>query len=152
MNVVRFPASILVAVALIVCTLGCGGGERDPDVVPASGSVTLDGNAIEGVTVTFIPQSGGNRSGYGMTDAEGRFEAKLGTDLAGLPPGKYRVLFQKLVLPDGSPMPRDAMAADVDARNMLPEIYSSSGESPIMVTVGEGGNQEMKLELQSRMR
>lgn len=152
MNVVKFPAAVSAAVALFVITPGCGGGPADPDVVPASGTVTLDGNAIEGVSVTFVPETGGTKSGYAITDAEGRFEAKMREGLSGLPAGEYRVLFQKLVLPDGSPVPPDAMAADVDARNMLPETYNSPAETPIGVTIGEGGNQDMKFELQSRSR
>ncbi|MHB8903343.1 MAG: hypothetical protein ACYC6Y_31660, partial [Thermoguttaceae bacterium] len=49
--------------ALVICTLllpvlvGCPGGTDAnlPDLVPVTGTVTVDGAPVSGVTVTFIP-------------------------------------------------------------------------------------------------
>ena len=52
----------------IVC-LGCSDGVK---VVPAQGTVTLDGKPLDKLMVEFWPESEGFRS-FGETDADGKF-------------------------------------------------------------------------------
>lgn len=140
------------ASVLFVFSSGCGGGSA-VDTVPASGIVTLDGEPIEGVTVTFMPQTGGaDKIGYAVTDSQGHFDVATRGGMPGLAVGSYRVLFQKLTMPDGSPIPADVMAADVDARNALPAIYSDSDQAAMTAEIPEGGTSELKFELVSRPR
>jgi len=67
---------------------GCSGG----GTVPVSGRVTLDGEGLEHVAVTFTPLAGGTASS-GTTDAEGRFTLKSISESAspGAVVGKHRV-------------------------------------------------------------
>ena len=60
----------LVSCALLAVTLaGCPTGGREvPDLVPVSGTVTLDGEPLAGASLMF----GG--VAYGDTDASGRYE------------------------------------------------------------------------------
>ena len=72
---------------------GCGRG----GAVPVSGRVTLNGQPLANVHVSFQPIAAGkdhNPGGgsYGITDADGRFTLRLvETDVAGAVAGKHRV-------------------------------------------------------------
>lgn len=145
-------AASLVIAALVGST-GCGGGGTTVSTVPASGTVTLDGAPVDGARLTFMPNTGGpDKIGYAVTDAQGQFEATTRGGAPGLAVGSYRVLVEKLALPDGSPIPPDAMAADVGAKNILPPLYANSDESPLSAAIADGGTSELKLELASRPR
>ena len=73
---------------------GCGGNALG--TVQVSGTVTLDGEPAEGVTVAFVP-NGEGREAYGMTNAQGRFVLTVpGTEAgSGAVPGEYSVTFTK---------------------------------------------------------
>jgi hypothetical protein len=134
----------------VICLAGCGGStESLLDIFPVNGTVTVDGEAKQGVTVFFDPQQGTKGTGGGgVSDASGNFTV-LYRDREGLPEGTYKVLFSHLVQPDGSPVPKDAMAADVGAVNSLPEKYSDSAKSPITATVTKE-NEPLKFELKTK--
>jgi hypothetical protein len=68
--------SILLVSALAV---GCGGQFQ---VVPVSGTVTLDGKPLEDATVTFTPVKGGEDSpiSTGRTDKNGKYNLSVVAD------------------------------------------------------------------------
>lgn len=74
---------------LLLCPVGCGSG-----LVPVAGQVTLDGQPLEGATVTLLPEDPAGTPGFGFTDANGRFEGRTGND-AGMRPGRYTVVVIK---------------------------------------------------------
>ena len=130
------------AVVLVAAFVGCQA--PPPNTIPVTGIVTLDGAPCADALVTFIPQgeTKGN-GGAGYTDAEGKFIARLhdgqsGKGPPGLLPGKYKVLINKSVNPDGSPAVRDPNVAPIDstARESLPAIYSDYEQSKLQVEVG----------------
>lgn len=142
----------LLSLGLMITAIGCGGGGTNPGIVPAKGIVTLDGAAANGVTVTFVPQEGvSGRGGIATTDAEGRFSARSGHD-EGILPGEYRVVFEQNVLADGTPVPPDVALVEVDAKNLLPEIYADPVRSPIVVTVESSGSENLVFDLLSKPR
>ncbi len=59
-----------VSLVLIYSVIGCGGGSNGVKSVDVSGTVSLDGEPLEGVDVYF---SSGKVGGYGTTDAEGKY-------------------------------------------------------------------------------
>jgi len=90
--VVRAFASI--AMVFLVSTIsGCGDG---PSLVPARGIVTLDGQPLEGATVSFVPVPGNpvSTAGTDATGPQGNF-TMTHNGRAGLAPGKYKVLVSK---------------------------------------------------------
>jgi hypothetical protein len=94
---------------IFTCCAGCGSGGG----VDVSGIVTLDGQPLPGVHLTFDqPELPPNKNiGYvGQTDAEGRYTLRpIMGDGSGVPPGKYRVSLTTAVAdPSAPPPPRPA--------------------------------------------
>lgn len=147
MNRTRF--SLLASLAAL---LGCSGGDREVlDVFPVTGTVRLDGQAIGGVSIVLVPQGDARgRGGHAVSDEAGNFSLVSEGNRKGVPAGTYRVLFSKLTMPDGSPLPRDVMAADVGAENILPARYNDPEQTPIEVTVTAGENAPLQFDLQSK--
>lgn len=82
----------VVTAILTASTLaGCGSG--GPDLVPVSGTVTLEGKPIGGAHVTFAPKPGGDEGTHGgdITGASGYYNAMSG-GRAGIAPGHYTVV------------------------------------------------------------
>lgn len=71
--------------ALVLCcgtvaftVVGCGGNPGgNVDLVQAGGTITLNGKALEGATVSFIPEKGPLASG--VTNKDGKFTLATGT-------------------------------------------------------------------------
>ena len=61
------------------CLAGCGGADDGFAYQPVSGVVTVDGEPVAGLTVSFAPQTAALESGrpsVATTDEEGRYVAK----------------------------------------------------------------------------
>jgi len=131
------------SIAALGLLIGCGGGAK-PDVIPSlepvGGKVTLDGNPVDGISVTFFPGEGnkGNPS-TGSTDASGKYTLQHRSGKEGVPAGDYVVLFSKLTQPDGTPIPKDKTAADVGAVEKIPDQYRQLDNRANAVVVPKGG-------------
>jgi hypothetical protein len=126
----------------LLMVAGCPGTGGDlPDVVPVSGTVTLDGEPVSGVMVTFSPGDT-TRGGIctGITDESGRYELKDGQQHVGAPPGQYAVTCSKFVMPDGSLFTSDGSISPMEAgaKELFPQ-YSQEGGSELTATVPAGG-------------
>lgn len=82
---------LLLIVASCVTLAGCGGST----VHSVSGTVTLDGNPIEGLLVAFAP-TGEGISGAGRTNASGNYTI-TSIEGNGLPAGMYRVSIDEII-------------------------------------------------------
>lgn len=85
---------VLIPVAATIC-IGCGGNPGLEGLVDVSGSVTYQGNPVEGATVSFNPTSGA-RAASGRTDANGRFDLTSLNPGDGAIPGNYKVSISKV--------------------------------------------------------
>lgn len=99
--------------------VGCGSGPA-----PVSGVVTLDGQPVEGVSVSFTPAAGdgdGIGGSYGKTDAQGKYALKtvIG-DRAGAAPGKHKV-----VISLSKPDPKNPEGAE---KNLIPAKYNTKSD------------------------
>jgi hypothetical protein len=79
----------LLLVAGFLGMIGCGASLK-----PVEGVVTLDGKAVEGATVVFIAEDGSGNTTSGLTDANGKFTLRAGTQ-KGVLAGNYKVLITK---------------------------------------------------------
>jgi len=141
---------------------GCGGNSLGTAHV--SGTVTLDGNPISGVTVSFAPTGTDGREAYGITDTGGRFVLTIpGADAgSGAIPGEYHVAFVKMSDPleglehlEGeefdAEMQRRFPRGLPPAKHLLPEKYASRTTTDIApVKVERGKRNNFTFELKSQ--
>ena len=133
--------SLLCSLSLLI---GCSsGGTR---VEHVTGTVTLDGEPVEGARIAFSPVSpdGENEGAFGRSDASGVY---LLTSWGGEPDrgamaGEYIVTVQKaevieLMPPDET---RSTYIETTAVRNLLPEIYLDRNTTPLRATVNRGRN------------
>ena len=129
----------LVFVFLIPQVLGCG-GPKGPLRVPVEGTVTIDGAPLTAAVVEYIPisQVAGN-GGHGRTDSSGWYEVTTWQGKEGLPPGDYKVVIEKRVMPDGSDFPfhADEWPRKDETRQILPGRFAGRKESELKATVTE---------------
>ncbi len=146
-----------IVVAAYACILtGCGG----TPLIPVSGKVTEGGSPLEGVAVTFVPNSGDTEIAVGVTDASGAYQLKTkGED--GAMPGDYKVTLAKYEggetdeagaggeladpyditdeYPDDFDEDAQNEEANKTATNALPPWYADGETSGLTATVAEGG-------------
>ncbi len=137
------PVESLSCAVIVFVMTGCGGGRDDalPDLVPVSGTITLDGRPASGVAVVFSP-SDSTVGGvcHATSDENGHYELTDGQGDQGAQAGKFRVSCSKWVLPDGSDFKSETESPmEVGARQLLPAKYSDEGSSRLTATVSAGG-------------
>ncbi|MEW4565464.1 carboxypeptidase-like regulatory domain-containing protein [Bremerella sp. JC770] len=125
---------------VLVClsTLGCSYGSGD-GIGSVTGTVTLDGEPLPQVMVTFSP-SNGERESYGVTSVSGQYQLRYTSRELGARTGEHQVRI--------SPMgvePREPVARAKDD-SVLPSHYY--GKDFLIRKVTPGNNQ-INLELTS---
>lgn len=142
---VLFAASIWV--------MGCGGKPAGPEVIPVSGTVTLDGKPLADARVTFYPQVPKVNPSIGMTNAEGKYQLSHGA-ARGAVPGSYKVIVEHYVMPDGKPFKQDQEGMDIEQMKMqgkvapgVPAQYSDVNQSPLKGEVTKGKTNVIDLAL-----
>lgn len=135
----------LVSLCLLALTslVGCGSGVKPeviPPLEPVSGKINLDGKPAAGVSVTFFPAANNSGNpGSGTTDDSGQYTIVYRNGAPGIAAGDYVVFCSKLTQPDGSPIPPDKTAADVQAVDAIPERYRQMENPTMTVSVPKGG-------------
>jgi Domain of unknown function (DUF6795) len=145
------PARLVGLTVLLSAAAGCD-GRRTP--VPVSGTVTLDGQPVEGATVTFhlVSDDKDGRLATGQTDRTGTFRLRTG-DEDGVRPGDYKVVIVKSVLagpkvkmPDFPDTPEGRNQREhflwkqfaddqLPYRNVLPDRYGDLKATPLTCKV-----------------
>lgn len=124
--------------------LGCG-PSTGPETIPAVGTITMVGEAVEGAVVVFspaTPSSDSQKASQGETDADGNFEIQTytgGEYKSGIAAGDYVVTVTKLELPKdmrGQP------------KHLLPKKYRSPSTTPLKASVSEGQETRFDFDLE----
>lgn len=155
-------------VLLVLASVISGCGQAGPKTVPVSGVVLLDGNPIEGASVTFMSNDG-NRVANGITDASGKYTLRtvFGSQLIdGAVPGGHKVGVAKTQSDGaGPPQPKDGetpqemvnrMAGSptntskVKETFLIPKKFNSPEYSGLTATVSESGANEIELKVTSK--
>jgi hypothetical protein len=153
--------------AAVVVFAGCGGGGSEVGATAVSGTVTLDGQPVEGANVAFAPKGEGGRAATGITDAEGKFTLTTLEAGDGAMPGSYGVTVTKksggsagFVDPrdQGGEMTPEQMKAVMEAaeggaqksKDELPAKYASADTSGLTADVSDSGGNDFTLELTSK--
>ncbi len=82
-------ANFILAACLFAFAVGCGSGGDTPPLGQVTGTVTLNGEPLDGATVEFQPDNG--RPSIGMTDAEGQYSLLFRADTPGALVGTHTV-------------------------------------------------------------
>ena len=161
-------SSVALCAALFIFLSGCG--DDGPATYPVSGKVTLDGTAVEGAVITFVP-AGSGAATAATSKADGTFTAKAQA-------GNYKLKVSKFDPLDGghspygdgggAPEPAKKMTQEEQiaameagygeadatpqgkeqkAKNNLPDKYNDIGTSGLTATVTSGGTNEVTLAL-----
>lgn len=121
--------SVLALFVLAASLTGCGGAQG---FTPVSGTVTLDGQPLEGASVSFQPTGAQTDAlgSYGKTDAQGKFTLKrVSDDAPGAVAGDHVVRITKSA-------PTDPTNDAEPVKQQVPGKYSEDG---VLFTVPEGG-------------
>ncbi len=153
----RFSATWLSGLLVTLIVAGCAGPAGDPNrpkTVPVSGTVTYNGDPVEGATVTFMTDSAEGKGAVGRTDASGHFTLMTFEPGDGAVPGNYKVTVTKTktegtlseeeankYLERGENPPAPAVT------DLLPEKYKSPETSGLTAEVTEGGENNFTFEL-----
>lgn len=136
--------AIIILTSMCLC-LGCGGDGR-PELVAIDGTLTLDGEPLDGALVAFIPDAANEiqRGSKGFSASGGKLV--VGTYAAddGLPIGKYKVTVIKEELKGD--VPEDFNMEDpsqnlkpVKSTIFTPLHYSNPEETDLVVEVTKDG-------------
>ena len=144
----RLPGRSVVAGVLCFSIVGCSGA--DFETVPVSGVVTLDGNPMADILVSFQPKGGVAEDStlgpgsFGITDENGRFQLNT-ADASGAPPGEQTVT---LVYKDSTldPKKRDPSGKEEQQELKLPP---KARDGSLTFTVPEGGTDQANFDFQS---
>jgi hypothetical protein len=73
---------------------GCSSSSRPP-TYPVTGTITLQGKAVAGAFITFVPTGDEGEAASAITDSEGKYELTTWEAGDGARPGEYRVKVSK---------------------------------------------------------
>lgn len=141
----------------LLLPIGCGGtddGNR-PARVKTSGTVTHNGELVEGATVLFSPAEGQGHAATGLTDADGRFQLTTFQAEDGAVPGSYKVCVSKFDMSTANPDLEDDLALEMQPDSdqivgptpLLPEEYSEIDSTPLTEEVTSGTPNEFEFKL-----
>ncbi len=116
----------VLGLVLVVSIAGCSGPSGDaPDLAPVTGTVTMDGEPLSGVSVEF--QSASGQVASGTTDASGRYELTYVGGAKGAEIGENTVRITTVL---DHPTPPDY-------QDPIPAKYNEATELKVTVEPGE---------------
>lgn len=139
-------ASVMLTVACLIATAGCG-RPSSIALAPCSGVVTLDGKPLEGWYVSFHPDAERSTRGpasMGLTDAAGVFRMWAAGKRDGAVVGQHRVFLS----PPGGDLPPVEVSAAAAAAN-VPASYRKPETSGLMAMVEPDRRNQFKFSLRS---
>ena len=132
------------------CRPGGEPGYLPPKLEPVSGTITMDGKALEGVVVRFVPMAEGGSMTIGETDSKGRYRLNyVGMD--GCAAGDYRVYLSYKTLSDGRPISLQFQTSlivskeGMEAPERMPEGYAPLSSTLRATVPASGGDIDFNL-------
>lgn len=144
MTGMRPVVGLLAAIATMAA--GCGRGDA-PELAPAGGTVTYNGEPLEGANVVFTPDAGGPAA-YGMTGPNGEFTLSTRAE-PGAMVGSGKVVITAFQELDEPKEEHELTAADLEkmSRSRIPEKYGRAETSGLRATVTADGENQFPFEL-----
>jgi len=136
----------LLGAAMLAAICGCG-GEGHPDLVPVTGKVTYQGQAVQGAQVMFMAAEASSEkrpAAHAQTDAEGRFRLMTFAPGDGAAAGSYKVLITKR---EEVPDPTQPDSPYKMTRDLLPVRYGNPKQSDLKAEVKPGEPNDFPFDL-----
>ena len=140
---------LCLVLCLFVVPFICGCGKK-PDTIVVTGTITVDGQPVEEITIVFVPSDANGLAAFGKTDSQGKFRLSTASRPvgSGAKAGEYIPTFSKeeLIGDAVAPMPENARAGDMVSMpapkivQHIPVKYSNaqtSGFDPVKVEKGK---------------
>lgn len=137
----RVFALMLAATMLVGC-----GGPSNPPTEPVSGTVTLDGEPVEGAVITFVPDDSANQAAVARSQEDGSYELTTFASGDGAMAGTYKVQVMKMTLPEGGHNPYgegESQTSD-EIEEMSQEDELAAMEAAYSATDAKGSGKEEK--------
>jgi hypothetical protein len=143
---------LLSCLLIIAAMHGCGPSQ--PSTTKVTGTVTYNGEPVEGATVVFGAASEGGRAATGVTDSAGKFTLTTFEQGDGAVPGSYTVAISKTETIGGMSAEEEhaAMEAgeeveEAETIQHLPEKYLNGPTSGLTAEVTADGRNDFTFEL-----
>ncbi|MCC9642130.1 carboxypeptidase-like regulatory domain-containing protein [Rhodopirellula sp. JC740] len=147
-NILNMIAVLSIAATSVVSMTGCGPSAQADyasiGLVPITGTVTLDGQPVEGAVVQFVAPD--TTFSYGTTDAEGHYEMKFNSEVMGVPPGDKIVRISTTTstgevdtegADDDDDAPRRRKKKTRDPNEKIPAAYNEDSQIKATVSAGQ---------------
>jgi hypothetical protein len=131
---------------LALIASGCSKG----NLVSVQGIVTLEGQPVQGASVTFVPEENGGYSAGGWTDKNGVFNLTTYSEGDGALPGNYRVIITKTASDPSRGDKRQIEKMRIKGKalrpiNLLPASYGDPSKTPLRWRVPDDGKKTLEL-------
>lgn len=149
---VRTAVVCATALTIIASFTGCGARSDGPSLAPVAGRVLVDGKAIQGIAVTFLPDNTRSTSGpasVGVTDAAGAFTLTAPGNRPGAVIGHHKVTVACPFDPAGGSSPTGEAPSSGAIRCSIPATYTDPGTTPLAaeVAAGPAGTNDVSLDV-----
>jgi hypothetical protein len=166
-KVILRTLTLCVAMIAVGCQDNGGSDPNRPKTYPVTGTVKLNGKAVEGAVVTFHATAGSQTS-IGSTDANGGYSLTTFQSGDGAPAGQYDVSvikYESGAAPSSGPPAGTMTSGDLPAdyapptagsgqgvgptgpKNVFPEKYGNPKTSALRATVSESGENKIDFDL-----
>ena len=129
------PRLGLIVVLVLVGVVGCNDKPGTAPTLKVTGTVTYNGEPVEGASVAFIPENG--RPASGTTDASGKFTLSTFESGDGAVLGKHTVAISESSEAPSAEGEEDYSLPDESAER-FPAKYADPGTSGFTADVKEG--------------
>ncbi|MDR3232137.1 MAG: hypothetical protein LBT46_00460 [Planctomycetaceae bacterium] len=144
----------IIIITLLIVTLSIAGcGQRGlKGLSKVSGTITLNGQPLEGATISFSPQTPDTRGAAALSGAGGNFQVTTLHSNDGVQPGEYLISVSKIesegILPAAEVRRIGAKNYHPQRTQMVPEKYLKAETSDLKITVRKGRNDKLILTLE----
>ncbi|MDR3232554.1 MAG: carboxypeptidase-like regulatory domain-containing protein [Planctomycetaceae bacterium] len=145
----------IITITLLLVLFAAGCGQRGlQGLAQVSGTITLNGQPLDGATISLLPVTEGLRAAGAVSDASGNFRVTTLHSNDGVQPGEYLISVTKVhlegVLPAAEVRKLKAEGKEYNPTQIqrIPEKYLKAETSDLKIAVKSGRNDKLVLTLE----
>lgn len=151
------PLTTSALVVLLLVSLLCATSFRQVKIkgfIPVEGVVHYDDLPLANATICLQPENPEQRAAIGSSDASGKFNLWTLNPGDGVLPGNYKVSITKRMIMNPMTireqrdyLDKHDLSPEIISKSEIPEKYSSTATSGLMVVVSKKGSRELEFNL-----